>query len=172
MGFPQAFELVKRLEGTGRPGESYGMTQETWWRLGMAGRVEGACEGDIAAAYFKLWQGCAIEDPEVGGTRSVFEILGCPADAVGFQCFINLPWNAFHRLLQEAAGAEPDGAFGPQTYWAITAVKPPALAAEVLRLQEAHYRAHAVPEMMEGLVNRVGRVKAWLIEVANRTETE
>lgn len=162
MAFSEAYKLVQWLEGVGRKGEKWGMEQGTWNKLGFSGKVELAGENEIGQAYRKMWDSCKIANPEAHCEVSVFDYIGYPADAVAFQCFINIPWEAFHKLLQGVVGVEQDGVFGEQTWHAMRKMTPSEIAEKILDAQREHYQATAQPEYVKGLLNRVSKVDGWL----------
>lgn len=171
MAFTDSLALVIDLEGgyvdnPNDPGgeTNAGMTQLTWEHLGFVGHVWQASREQIASAYRRLWDSMNIYNVEANCFESVFNVLPDPADAVGFQAFINLPWNTFIKMLQSVLGVKPDGMLGPESFRAIEKFngKGEELSELLLNAQELHYNQTAKPEFIHGLINRVKRVRAWL----------
>ena len=166
MSFVIALPLVKSLEGPGKAGEKWGMTQGTWELLGFKGRVEDASDPDIANAYRMLWDSLKFYDvTRQPASVCAFSILPEPADSVAFQFFINVPFTAFIKALQGALGAKMDGVLGRESWRAVEGWNGQgmALSEKVLTAQEWHYRSGHSPDK-DGLLNRVERVREWLRE--------
>lgn len=171
MSFAVARQLTASLEGgksdrSDDPGgaTNQGVTQATWEALGFAGSVLDATQVGLERAYYLLWRSLPIYDPEIKHNRPLFEIIPEPADSVAFQFYFNVPPEAFIKAFQGVVGAKMDGALGPLTLKALQGWngRGGALGEALLTVQEFHYRRHAKPEFLQGLLNRVEKVREWL----------
>lgn len=175
MSFTLALNLLWQLEGgkwdDPKGGKTNrGMTQSTWDALGFHTSVMDATDGQIASAYRMLWeQDVRLRDPaRMPSSVSAFELMPEPADAVGFQFFVNTGPAAFIEALQGVLGVKVDGVLGPVTWKALAAAggqgerQSQALSNKILLAQEAHYRSlHS--EFETGLLNRIKKVRKWLV---------
>jgi lysozyme family protein len=82
-----------------------------------------------------------------------------PADSVFGQIVYNLPSDRRIKLLQAVVGAYPDGKWGPETISGVRAVGKD-LADLLLAGQGVHYLERSSSDLLEGLMNRIAKVKA------------
>jgi lysozyme family protein len=171
VSFAAAKRLTQSLEGgkSDNPDDpggatNQGITQATWQGLGFTGSVLDATQTLLDLAYYKYWAGLKIYDPAITANRPLFEVAPGPADAVAFQFYFNVPPTAFIKAFQGVVGAKMDGVLGPLTLKALQGWngRGAALSADLLSAQEWHYRGHAKPEFLPGLLNRVEKVREWL----------
>lgn len=175
MSFTSSLQLLWLLEG-GKWNDpkagatNRGMTQATWDALGFHTSVMDATDGQLASAYRMLWeQDVRLRDPSrMPSSISAFELTPEPADAVGFQFFVNTGPAAFIEALQGVLGVKVDGVLGPVTWKALAAAggqgerQSQALSNKILNAQADYYRSlHS--ELEAGLLNRVMKVRRWLV---------
>jgi lysozyme family protein len=97
--------------------------------------------------------------------RSVFwdpsrcDQLPEPADAVLFQCVVNVGQEQGVKILQRAVGAVADGSFGPKTLKAALAVGRRDLPDLMLAAQDRYYHGLNNPQWIKGWLNRTEKVR-------------
>ena len=95
----------------------------------------------------------------------------CPAgvDLMVFDEAVNQGVGRAILSLQRCAGVTPDGAFGPQTRAAVTAMRPAALIDALAADREAHYRAlPTFAHFGKGWLARLAAAKASALGMAAR----
>ena len=171
MSFAIAKQLTMKLEGgkSDNPDDpggatNQGITQVTWQGMGFLGSVLDATQTSLDLAYQLYWRQLRVFDGAIHSNRPLLEMAPEPADAVAFQFYFNVPPTAFIKAFQGAVGTKMDGVLGPLTLKALQGWngRGAALSADLLSAQEWHYRGHAKPVFLPGLLHRVEKVREWL----------
>jgi lysozyme family protein len=89
-----------------------------------------------------------------------FQIVNQRVASKCFDIFVNLPPTIAVPMFQRAAGVDPDGRFGPVTLAAVNAADPEWLLMQLVEMQKEHYKVHAEPKFMAGLLARAEAVPA------------